>query len=158
MSCSQRFKIFCPSLTQFCPVLLFLAVKHQLLTPHFMAVLYAHQASIVGGNMRHLPPPLKISKHCIGILKFAETFKEWRWNFIFDSWNFYILILKFFRNAACVYTLILFPAYLLRKRVAQSFEKSAINIVLLSHQWSKVSSQETTPGDRNSILWMNEWI
>jgi len=27
--------------------------------------------------------PPKFSKHCIAILTFAETFKEWRWNFIF---------------------------------------------------------------------------
>jgi len=65
------------------------------------------------------------------------------------------ITLKFFRNAVCVYALILFLAYLLIKRVrvtAYALEKSIINAALLSHQWSKVCSQKTMPGDRNSIL------
>jgi len=33
-----------------------------------------------------------------------------------------------------------------------TLETSSINTTLLSHQWSKVYSQETMPGDRNSIL------
>jgi len=62
----------------------------------------------------------------------------------------HIIILKIFGDALCVYALILFLAYLLRKRVCIDSRNLNNKYCILSHQWSKVYRQETTPGDRNS--------
>jgi len=53
--------------------------------------------------------------------------------------KFSVLFPKIFRNAVCVYALILFLNLIVN-----------IITVLLSHQWSKVCRQ--LPADRNSIL------
>jgi len=40
-----------------------------------------------------------------------------------------------------------------RREFAQTLETSTINTVLLSCKWSKICSQQTMPGDRNSMLY-----
>ena len=60
-------------------------------------------------------------------------------NFQRIKMKFYILFPKIFRNAVCVYALILFLTLIVN-----------IITVLLSHQWSKVCRQ--LPAGRNSIL------
>jgi len=55
-------------------------------------------------------------------------------------------------NAVCMYALILFlPSS--EEEFAYALETSTINVALLSHQWSKVCTQYTMPGDRNSIAY-----
>jgi len=109
-----------------------------------------HHHAVRLWQLEHFPPENFKTFH--KNFDICRNFQRIKMKFYILITKICILILKIFRNAVCVYALVLLLPIFLGREFAYIFESSTINIVLLSHQWSKVCSQDTMPGDRHSIL------